>query len=207
MSSVCVSTLTLASIAFDRYRLIVHPHKGKLSILDCLKFIVAIWIISLIAMLPFLICMRYDANKCHCHENWPSNNFRVCYSCFITVSQFIIPFSVVSYCYTRIAKKLSKQSELMTQQHSQTKCPSKSINRMLIVMVAMFLLGWLPLNIFNMMSDFSVSIIDDFRHNMFVFFIIHAVAMSSTCHNPFIYGWLNDNFRKEFHEILHTCCK
>lgn len=26
--------------------------------------------------------------------------------------------------------------------------------------------------------------------------------MSSACSNPMLYGWLNDNFRKEFNEIL-----
>jgi hypothetical protein len=27
----------------------------------------------------------------------------------------------------------------------------------------------------------------------------------SACSNPLLYGWLNDNFRKEFNEIFKTC--
>ncbi len=26
--------------------------------------------------------------------------------------------------------------------------------------------------------------------------------MSSTCYNPFLYAWLNENFRKEFKQVL-----
>jgi hypothetical protein len=26
--------------------------------------------------------------------------------------------------------------------------------------------------------------------------------MSSTCYNPFLYAWLNENFRKEFKKVL-----
>jgi neuropeptide Y receptor len=32
--------------------------------------------------------------------------------------------------------------------------------------------------------------------------LAHAAAMSSTCYNPFLYAWLNDNFRKEFKQVL-----
>lgn len=30
----------------------------------------------------------------------------------------------------------------------------------------------------------------------------HLIAMSSVCYNPFLYTWLNDNFRKEFLSIF-----
>lgn len=30
--------------------------------------------------------------------------------------------------------------------------------------------------------------------------------MSSTCYNPFLYAWLNDNFRKEFKCIFVPLC-
>jgi len=35
-----------------------------------------------------------------------------------------------------------------------------------------------------------------------VFFAAHVVAMSSTVYNPFLYAWMNDNFRKEFRRVL-----
>ena len=34
------------------------------------------------------------------------------------------------------------------------------------------------------------------------FFLCHVIAMSSTCYNPILYGWLNVAFRLEFARIL-----
>ncbi|CAB3260264.1 unnamed protein product [Arctia plantaginis] len=34
------------------------------------------------------------------------------------------------------------------------------------------------------------------------FFLAHSMAMASTCYNPFLYAWLNENFRKEFKQVL-----
>lgn len=35
-----------------------------------------------------------------------------------------------------------------------------------------------------------------------LFFTSHLFAMSSVIYNPFLYAWLNENFRKEFKQIL-----
>ena len=41
-----------------------------------------------------------------------------------------------------------------------------------------------------------------------LFACCHMCGMSSACSNPFLYGYLNDNFRKEFKEIQDACfCK
>jgi len=37
---------------------------------------------------------------------------------------------------------------------------------------------------------------------LLVFFAAHVVAMSSTVYNPFLYAWMNDNFRKEFRRVF-----
>ena len=39
---------------------------------------------------------------------------------------------------------------------------------------------------------------DCWQYFYVTFFIAHVFAMSSTCYNPFLYGWLNTAFRTEF---------
>ncbi|RWS29867.1 neuropeptide F receptor-like protein [Leptotrombidium deliense] len=39
-----------------------------------------------------------------------------------------------------------------------------------------------------------------------LFACCHLVGMSSACSNPLLYGFLNDNFRKEFKDIFLRCC-
>jgi len=38
-----------------------------------------------------------------------------------------------------------------------------------------------------------------------VYPICHLLTLSSACCNPLLYGWLNDNFRREFIKAL-CCC-
>lgn len=73
-------------------------------------------------------------------------------------------------------------------------------NRMLIAMVTVFGVSWLPLNTVNLVNDVNESTGDWPYYNL-SFFMVHAIAMSSTCYNPFLYAWLNENFRKEFKQV------
>ena len=36
------------------------------------------------------------------------------------------------------------------------------------------------------------------------FFLCHTIAMSSTCYNPFLYGWLNSAFKAEFARRINS---
>jgi hypothetical protein len=78
-------------------------------------------------------------------------------------------------------------------------CRKKRTNRMLIAMVVIFAICWLPLNIVHMVAEFHRS---DLIHYKVLFLSTHVIAMSSTIYNPFLYSWLNDNFRKEFQQII-----
>lgn len=72
---------------------------------------------------------------------------------------------------------------------------------MLIAMVTIFGVSWLPLTAINLLNDFYLQTAT-WKHYYLFFFSAHAMAMSSTCYNPFLYAWLNENFRKEFKQVL-----
>ncbi len=57
----------------------------------------------------------------------------------------------------------------------------------------MFAICWLPLNLYHIRADFGT---DPSRHNLTVYLIVHWLAMSSVCYNPFIYSIRNSYFRK-----------
>lgn len=60
---------------------------------------------------------------------------------------------------------------------------------------------WLPLNLINILEDFYMKTTDGDHYHV-LFFLSHLIAMSSVIYNPFLYAWLNENFRKEFKQIL-----
>jgi hypothetical protein len=74
-------------------------------------------------------------------------------------------------------------------------------NQMLVLMVGIFGVCWLPLNLINIFEDFNMNLNEHKYYNLF-FFTSHLFAMSSVIYNPFLYAWLNENFRKEFKHIL-----
>jgi hypothetical protein len=56
-----------------------------------------------------------------------------------------------------------------------------------------FAICWLPLNLYHIRADFGT---DPSRHNSTVYLMVHWLAMSSVCYNPFIYSIRNSYFRR-----------
>jgi len=70
---------------------------------------------------------------------------------------------------------------------------------MLVAMVTIFVVCWLPLNLLLMAREYSD--VGRWHYYLLTFLITHVIAMSSTIYNPFLYAWMNDNFKKEFQQV------
>ncbi|XP_025835762.1 neuropeptide F receptor-like, partial [Agrilus planipennis] len=75
-------------------------------------------------------------------------------------------------------------------------------NILLVSIAVIFCISWLPLNMFNLIADLWDSVDFTSQEMMIVYAVCHMMGMSSACSNPVLYGWLNDNFWKEFKDIL-----
>lgn len=202
--SVYISTLTLTSIAIDRFFVIIYPFKPRMKITTCICLIVFIWVFSLSVTFPYGYYMTLQ--DIFCDEKWPSTQMRKAFGAVTTIMQFVVPFIVMAFCYTCVSIKLndrlkSRPGSKNSKKEDAERERKRRTNRMLIAMVTIFGLSWLPLNLINISSDFY-SLAEDWKYYMMLFFIAHFIAMSSTCYNPFLYAWLNENFRKEFMQIL-----
>jgi len=74
----------------------------------------------------------------------------------------------------------------------------------LLTIALLFSITWLPLNIFNLTVDLynPFNLPEDEEKMLIIYAVAHLIGMSSACINPFLYGWLNENFRSEFTVIL-----
>lgn len=207
--SVYISTLTLTSIAIDRFFVIIYPFHPRMKLSTCIIIIMSIWIFSILVTLPYGIYMFYNDtnNEMHlCEEKWPSENFRKIFGGLTTTLQFVIPFFIMAFCYTCVSLRLkdrarSKPGNKNSRKEEADRERKRRTNRMLIAMVVIFLVSWLPLNAINIINDFNINF-GNWIYYYLCFFMVHALAMSSTCYNPFLYAWLNENFRKEFKQVL-----
>ncbi|XP_059050673.1 prolactin-releasing peptide receptor-like [Achroia grisella] len=207
-TSVYISTLTLTSIAIDRFFVIIYPFHPRMKLNTCIFIIVFIWIFSLVVTCPYGLFMGLliTRNKTYCEESWPSDRSRRIFGVFTTVLQFLIPFLVIAICYTCVSIRLndrarSKPGAKNTRREEADRDRKKRTNRMLISMVAIFGISWLPLNLINIFNDFYAQM-TEWNYYYVSFFLAHSMAMASTCYNPFLYAWLNENFRKEFKQVL-----
>ncbi|MCL4148270.1 UNVERIFIED_CONTAM: hypothetical protein GTU68_044035 [Idotea baltica] len=204
--SVYVSTLTLTSIAIDRFFVIIYPFRPRLRLQVCYFIIISIWIFSLSATIPYAFYIgqaKYEG-RYYCEEFWPSETIRQVFSLFTTVMQFVIPFIVILYCYVKISLRMSeryKPGSKNLKKEEMERERKRRTNRMLIAMVSIFGISWLPFNLYHLVHDYY-ALAAEWKYTSIAFFITHVVAMSSTCYNPFLYAWLNENFRKEFQLVL-----
>lgn len=209
--SVYISTLTLTSIAIDRFFVIIYPFHPRMKLSTCIFIVVSIWLFSILVTLPYGIFMAHqEANstvvKFYCDEEWPIEDYRKIFGGVTTMMQFVIPFFLIAFCYICVSIRLndrarSKPGSKNSRKEEADRERKKRTNRMLIAMVIIFLISWLPLNVINIVTDFYIHIIS-WEYYYLSFFMAHSTAMSSTCYNPFLYAWLNENFRKEFKQVL-----
>lgn len=206
--SVYISTLTLMSIAIDRFFVIIYPFRPRMKIETCISVIIMIWTFSITVTLPYAIFMTfYDFPYGRfCEETWPSEKLRRIFGSVTSCLQFVLPFIVIAFCYTCVSFKLNDRAKAKaatknSRKEEIDKNRKRRTNQMLIAMVSIFGLSWLPLNIINLCNDYYMYAIH-LEYYFLIFFLSHVVAMSSTCYNPFIYAWMNENFRKEFKQLI-----
>ena len=212
--SIYISSLTLTAIAIDRFVVIIYPFRARMLTSTCLTLILCTWLFSAGATLPYGVYVEYRemqpaSGNYVCNESFP-DDLRLTFGSITTVLQFVVPFLIMTVTYTLISLKLSsrvrsKPGSKSVRKEQADRERKRRTNRMLIAMVAVFGLSWLPLNVMNLLEDVSTNLsLNWARWPYFhlLFFVTHAIAMSSTCYNPFLYAWLNENFRKEFKDIL-----
>ncbi|XP_003803070.1 neuropeptide Y receptor type 4 [Otolemur garnettii] len=217
--SVTVSILSLVLVALERHQLIINPTGWKPSILQAYLGIMLTWLIACSLSLPFLAhsilenvfhknhskALEFLADKVVCTESWPLDYHRVVYTTFLLLFQYCLPLAFILVCYVRIYLRLQKQGRVFRKgAYSSRTGQMKRVNGVLVAMVAAFAVLWLPLHVFNSLEDWHPEAIPVCHGNL-IFLVCHLLAMASTCVNPFIYGFLNTNFKKEVKALVLTC--
>lgn len=202
--SIFVSTISITAIALDRYQLIVYPTRPGLQTMGALITMFFIWVTAFALASPLYIFRNLKTHSIgligmdslsFCIEDWPIDNGRAIYSLFSLIFQYLLPVLVVVIAHVQIHRRLRGR------RRTTRKTPA-----ILIAIAVTYVISWLPLNVFNLVADFSDNYFLDEKTMTVTYAICHMFGMSSAVSNPLLYGWLNDNFRKEFEEIL-CCCK
>ncbi|KAG7169641.1 Neuropeptide F receptor-like 2 [Homarus americanus] len=210
-TNILVSTATIVAIAADRYLTIVCVQRNRDARAYIPWSVAAIWLVSLVFPLPLFA--YYFVEKVQikdyllyekCVESWSSPVVKYTWNITLIVMQYIIPILVLSFVHGRIQNYLS--SHKMSQRDARRAQREIERNRrttILLTSIAVtFAICWLPWHVVNLLADFNYAGFQEPEYFYVVFGSCHAVAMSSACINPILYGWLNTNLRKEMTQAI-----
>uniref|UniRef100_A0ACB8F8T3 G-protein coupled receptor 83 n=1 Tax=Sphaerodactylus townsendi TaxID=933632 RepID=A0ACB8F8T3_9SAUR len=148
-----------------------------------------------------------EVTRCLCLPDFPepANLFWKYLDLATFVLLYILPLVIISVTYVSVAKRLwfrNAVGDVTVEQYFALQRKKKATIKMLILVVVIFAVCWFPLNCYVVLLSSQV-----IRSNNGLYFAFHWLAMSSTCYNPFIYCWFNENFRAELKSCLKVCQK
>ncbi|XP_066513275.1 galanin receptor type 1-like [Hoplias malabaricus] len=201
-----VSIFTLVAMSVDRYVAVVLSKKSPCirNRRNALLGVWLIWLLSLVFAVPVaqhqVVTNHPDApNSSFCWEVWGERLARQTYKVTILVIGYLLPLVLITCCYARVLYHLHKKIKNMSKKSERSK--RKTAQTVLLV-VAAFLLCWMPHHIIGMWVEFG-----DFPLNdaSFAFRIVsHCLAYGNSCVNPILYAFLSENFRKSCRQVF-TC--
>ncbi|CAG2177408.1 unnamed protein product [Oppiella nova] len=136
-----------------------------------------------------------------CREMWDEEAGKH-YTLFIFIVTFALPISVLTFVYTSICWYILRHNTPgnpdRVRDLAQWKLKIKVV-KMLITIVILFAVCWLPIHIFNIIVWFFPPNINNSRTlymtYVFSYFFSHFLSMSHSFINPFVYGFMSENFK------------
>ncbi|XP_077866840.1 substance-P receptor-like [Saccoglossus kowalevskii] len=204
--SVSVSIYTLTAIGIDRYFAVIYPLKIRPTNIRNRVALLLVWVVSLLLSVVQLVVgytkeLYWDGSVVvHCAEWWPNERISAAYELFVMCITYFVPLILLSYTYISVGRrlwgrKIPGNADLgRDRSHAKSK---RKVIKMLVVVLLTFALCWLPLHVFNIVQRIHPVIL---QHDMTraVNAVVLWLAMSNSFVNPFIYSFMNDNFRGRY---------
>ena len=195
-----VSVWTILLIALDRYWLIVYPLKERMSTRTAMTLIGIDAGISVLFSIPIVIFTKLHTvvhedlgiDRTYCVETWPNGGARIAYSSLMFIFLFCLPLLLTTILYYRIYIRLQHRPSTRIVNPGR----KQKTNKILLSIVTLFVVCWLPWALHSYIAEVEDEIVKG-SHFKLVDVTLKLWAMTSSCVNPFLYCWLNDNFRKE----------
>lgn len=197
LSLASTSIFTMALLAVNRYYKIVKPAKYPNTFTK--KFILVTgslaWIAPILNSILTAFVYGFDVS--------PHPGLAICkveykkfYFPILIVFQNT-PFFIIVFCYWKIYKVVKMHNANVSWQNSNV--VEVNISKTLFTTVILFVSLWVPSNIILLMSYLLV---DSFNFPRVISLVGTLLVFTSSCVNPFIYGFMNRAFRNEFKKCL-----
>ncbi|XP_068615168.1 mu-type opioid receptor-like [Brachionichthys hirsutus] len=201
------SIFTLTTMSVDRYVAVCHPVKAlDFRTPHNAKIVnVCNWILSSAIGLPVMFMAsttvtpnsNIDCKLIFPHPSWYWDTLlKIC----VFIFAFIMPVLIITVCYGLMILRLKSVRMLSGSQEKDRNL--RRITRMVLVVVAVFIVCWTPIHIFVIITaliDLPSSTIQTITWHFCI-----ALGYTNSSLNPVLYGYLDENFKRCFREFCST---
>uniref|UniRef100_A0A3P8S325 Opioid receptor, delta 1a n=1 Tax=Amphiprion percula TaxID=161767 RepID=A0A3P8S325_AMPPE len=207
------SIFTLTMMSVDRYIAVCHPVRAlefrtpvKAKMINVL-----IWVLSSAIGVPIMIMaqtlylpLQQSNGKTTCMLKFPDPDWywdtvtKIC----VFIFAFVVPVMVITICYGLMILRLRSVRLLSGSKEKDRNM--RRITRMVLVVVAAFIICWTPIHIFIIVK--TMVAID--TRNPFVIASWHlciALGYTNSSLNPVLYAFLDENFKRCFRDFCLPC--
>ncbi|KAG5853132.1 hypothetical protein ANANG_G00069840 [Anguilla anguilla] len=217
--SLYVSTDALLAIAMDRYLVIVHPLKPRMSSHRACCVLGSIWLFSLLVALPsayFSTQTQFGAlrgslgDKAYCVQIWTADKAALykTYFLFLFVAQFLLPVLTMSGCYVQICHALWFKN-LPGFQTEQIRGRLKARRKTVLVLLGILLtyvLCWTPYYSYSIIRDFFPGLLVRFTHSVSLYYLVECIAMSNSVINTLFFIMAKNKTGRYIRRALFRRC-
>lgn len=193
------SIFCLTVLSVDRYIAVVHPIKAARYRRPTVAKIVnvCVWGLSLIVILPIIIfadTVPAQDGAVDCNFLWPEAVWSEAFVVYTFLLGFLLPVGAICLCYCLMVARMRAVG--LKAGWLQRRRSEKKITRMVLLVVAVFVLCWMPFYIVQLVSVFHRPP-DPMVTQLFV-----ILSYANSGANPILYGFVSDNFRRSFQRIV-----
>ncbi|GFS33781.1 RYamide receptor [Nephila pilipes] len=197
------------------YYAIIYPLSGRWTKTRGRLVVFLIWFFS-IALSSFQL-VHGKAEKFEiggqevydCNEIWGEVEGKV-YTLVVFSVTFVFPILILSYAYGSIGIKMwghTLPGNADPSRDRQQLAAKMKVVKMMAIVVALFVISWLPIQIFGLLVYFAPDYVLPSEDEYFpgfaaAFLCCHWLSMANSFVNPLVYCFMSDNFRTDLRQLL-----
>ncbi|XP_078232305.1 somatostatin receptor type 3 [Pogona vitticeps] len=198
------SIFCLTVMSVDRYLAVVHPGKSsKWRTARVAKAVSAtVWVLSSVVVMPVVVFSEVPQGMNTCHIKWPEPAavWKAGFIIYTAVLGFFGPLLIICLCYLLIVIKVRSSGRKVQAVTAKRKHSERRVTRMVVAVVAVFVLCWLPFYVLNIIN--VIWTLPEEPSLFGVYFLVVVLPYANSCANPIIYGFLSYRFKQGFRRAI-----